>query len=206
MNPPRVCVVDDDASIRRSLVRLFRSEGLIAEAFASARAYLDHGAYDGPSCLVLDVRMPELTGLDLQRALIETGRDEQVIFITGNGDIQMCAHAMKAGAVDFLPKPFDDAELLVAVKDALFRSGERRRHQAARAEANARIATLTPRQFQVFEGVIAGKLNKQIAADLGTALKTVKIQRGQVMEKLRAQSVAELVELAHQARATLQES
>jgi FixJ family two-component response regulator len=206
MNPPRVCVVDDDASVRRSLVRLFQSEGLISEAYASARAYLDSGTYDGPSCLVLDVRMPELTGIDLQRVLIESGSDEQIIFITGNGDIQMCAHAMKAGAVDFLPKPFDDAELLVAVKGALFRSGERRRNQAARADANARIATLSPRQFQVFEGVIAGKLNKQIAADLGTALKTVKIQRGQVMEKTRVQSVAELVELAHKARANPNDS
>jgi FixJ family two-component response regulator len=206
MNPPRVCIVDDDASVRRSLVRLFQSEGLISEAYASARAYLDSGTYDGPSCLVLDVRMPELTGLDLQRVLIESGSDEQIIFITGNGDIQMCAHAMKAGAVDFLPKPFDDAELLVAVKGALFRSGERRRKQAARADATARIATLSPRQFQVFEGVIAGKLSKQIAADLGTALKTVKIQRGQVMEKMRVQSVAELVELAHKARANPNDS
>jgi FixJ family two-component response regulator len=201
MNTPLVCVVDDEASVRRSLVRLFRSAGLNSEAFASARAYLDRGAYNGPSCLVLDVRMPELTGLDLQRALIETGRDEQVIFITANGDIPMCARAMKAGAADFLPKPFDDAELLAAVESALFRSGQHRLNQAAQADACARIATLTPREFQVFQGVIAGKLNKQIAADLGTALKTVKVQRGRVMEKMRVTSVAELVQLSQKAGA-----
>jgi FixJ family two-component response regulator len=199
MSTPLVCIVDDEASVRRSLVRLFRSAGLNSEAFASARAYLDRGAYDGPSCLVLDVRMPELTGLDLQRALIETGRDEQVIFITANGDIPMCARAMKAGAADFLPKPFDDAELLAAVQGALFRSEQHRLNQAAQADARARIARLTPREFQVFQGVIAGKLNKQIAGELGTALRTVKVQRGRVMEKMRVTSVAELVQLSQKA-------
>jgi FixJ family two-component response regulator len=201
MSTPLVCVVDDEPSVRRSLVRLFRSAGLNSEAFASARAYLDRGAYDGPSCLVLDVRMPELTGLDLQRALIETGRNEQVIFITANGDIPMCARAMKAGAADFLPKPFDDAELLAAVESALIRSGQHLLNQAAQADARSRIAALTPREFQVFQGVIAGKLNKQIAADLGTALKTVKVQRGRVMEKMRVTSVVELVQLSQKAGA-----
>lgn len=196
-----VCVVDDDASVRRSLVRLFRSAGLVAEAFASARAYLDRGAYDGPSCLVLDVQMPELTGLDLQRALVESGRAEQVIFITGKGDIPMCARAMKAGAADFLPKPFDDAELLEAVERALARSYEHRLRAVGKADARARIGTLTPREFQVFEGVIAGKMSKEIAADLGTALKTVKVQRGRVMEKMGVVSVAELVRLAQKAGA-----
>jgi FixJ family two-component response regulator len=196
-----VCVVDDDASVRKSLLRLFRSVGLVAEAFGSARAYLDRAEHDGPSCLVLDVQMPELTGLDLQRALVENGREEQVIFITGQGDIPMCARAMKAGAADFLPKPFDDAELLDAVGRALVRAGEHRLHQAEQTEARARIATMTPREFQVFERVIAGKMNKEIAADLGTALKTVKVQRGRVMEKMRAVSVAELVRLAQKAGA-----
>ena len=201
MNPPAplVCVVDDDASVRKSLVRLFRSEGLVAEAFASARGYLDRPAPDGPSCLVLDVQMPELTGLDLQRALAESGRGEQVIFITGNGDIPMCAQAMKAGAVDFLPKPFDDAELLAAVHRALVRSADQQRDQAGRREARERVAKLTPRELQVFDRVIAGKLNKQIAAELGTALKTVKCQRGRMMEKLGVVSVAELIRLAQQA-------
>jgi FixJ family two-component response regulator len=193
---PLVCVVDDDASIRKSLMRLFRSEGLVAEPFASARAYLDRAVHDGPSCLVLDVQMPELTGLDLQRALVESGRDEQVIFITGNGDIPMCARAMKAGAADFLPKPFDDAELLAAVERALARSSERRVEQTRQADARARVATLTPRELQVFQGVIAGKMSKEIAADLGTALKTVKVQRGRVMEKMGGVSLAELLRLA----------
>lgn len=196
-----VFIVDDDASIRRSLVRFFCSAGLVAEAFESARAYLDRPPPAGPSCLVLDVQMPELNGLDLQRALIESEREEQIIFLTGKGDIPMCARAMKAGAVDFLPKPFEDDELLSAVERALARSGEQRLRRTERSEARALIATLTPREFQVFEGVIAGKLNKQIAADLGTALKTVKAQRGRVMEKMRVASVAELVRLAQKAGA-----
>ncbi len=191
-----VCVVDDDASIRRSLVRLFRSVGLDTEAYESARAYLNRPAHDGPSCLVLDVQMPDLSGLDLQQALTAGGGEEQVVFITGNGDIPMCARAMKAGACDFLPKPFDDGELLAAVELALSHADEHRLHHAGQVEARARIATLTPREYQVFEGVIAGKMNKEIAADLGTALKTVKVQRGRVMEKMRVVSVAELVLLA----------
>ncbi len=199
-----VCVVDDDASVRKSLVRLFRSPGLAAEAFESARAYLDHAVYEGASCLVLDVQMPELTGLDLQCALLESGREEPVIFITGNGDIPMCARAMKAGAADFIPKPFADAELLAAVRLALGRSESKRLKQAGQIEARSRIATLTPREFQVFKGVIAGKLNKEIAADLGTALKTVKVQRGRVMEKMRVTSVADLVRLAQEAGAVTQ--
>lgn len=194
-----VCVVDDDPSVRKSLVRLFRSEGLDAEAFESARAYLGRAVYDGPSCLVVDVQMPELTGLDLQRALVESGRDEQVVFITGQGDIPMCARAMKAGATDFLPKPFNDAELLTAVQRALARSSEHRSHLAAQAEARERIATLTPREHQVFERVISGRMNKEIAAELGTALKTIKVQRAAVMSKMRVVSVAELVQLAQKA-------
>jgi len=197
--PGLVCVVDDEASVRKSLVWLFRSAGLVVDAFESARAYLARAAHDGPSCLVLDVQMPELTGLDLQRALLESGREEQVIFITGRGDIPMCARAMKAGAADFLPKPFDDDELLAAVERALARSNQNRLRQAEQADARARIATLTPREFQVFEGVIAGKMSKEIAADLGTALKTVKVQRGRVMEKMGVVSVAELVRMAQKA-------
>lgn len=197
--PELVSVVDDDASVRKSLVRLLRSAGLAAEEFASARAYLERVPYEGVSCLVLDVQMPELSGLDLQQSLAEVGREEQVVFITGNGDIPMCARAMKAGAVDFLPKPFEDTELLSAVERALCRANDCRSLHDGQLEAKARIRTLTPREFQVFEGVIAGKMNKEIAADLGTALKTVKVQRGRVMEKLRVASVAELVLLAQQA-------
>jgi FixJ family two-component response regulator len=197
-----VCIIDDDASVRKSLTRLFRSVGIVVEAFESARAYLNRAPHDGATCLVLDVQMPELSGLDLQNALIASGRDEQVIFITGKGDIPMCARAMKAGAADFLPKPFKDADLLTAVSRALSRSNDLRLRRASQADARARIATLTPREFQVFEGVIAGKMNKEIAADLGSALKTVKVQRGRVMGKMGVMSVAELVQLAQIARRT----
>jgi FixJ family two-component response regulator len=204
MNAPSqlVCIIDDDASVRKSLTRLFRSEGIVAEAFESARAYLARAPHEGATCLVLDVQMPELNGLDLQSALLASGREEQVIFITGKGDIPMCARAMKAGAADFLTKPFDDAELLTAVKRAIARSHELRQRRASQVNARARIGTLTPREFQVFEGVIAGKMSKEIAADLGTALKTVKVQRGRVMEKMGVASVAELVQLAQNAQGT----
>jgi FixJ family two-component response regulator len=197
-----VFVVDDDASVRRSLVRFFRSAGFEAEAFESAHAYLDRDAYDGPSCLVLDVRMPELSGLDLQRALIASQREEQIIFLTGKGDVPTCARAMKEGAVDFLQKPFHDDELLAAVHRALARSSERSLQLIEQAEARARVVSLTPREFQVFERVIAGKLNKEIAAELGTALKTVKIQRAAVMAKMHVVSVADLVRLAEKAGTT----
>ncbi len=196
ISTPIVFVVDDDASILKSLLRLFRSANLTTEGFDSARAYLDRAVHTGPSCLVLDVWMPELNGLDLQQALLERGRNEPVIFITGNGDIPMCAQAMKSGAVDFLPKPFDDEELLAAVERALVCSREQRLRYSDLSEARERIATLTPREHQVFEGVVAGKMNKEIAADLGTSIKTVKIQRAHVMEKMGAKSIAELVKLA----------
>lgn len=191
-----VCVVDDDVSVRKSLVRLFRSAGLEAESFESASAYQERPQHEGPSCLVLDVQMPGLTGIELQDALVESGREEQVVFITGDGDIPMCARAMKAGAVDFLPKPFEDAELLAAVERALERAGKQLQRLAGQADLRARIASLTPRELQVLEGIICGRMNKEIAADLGTALKTVKCQRARVMEKMRVTSVAELVLLA----------
>jgi len=200
---PLVFVVDDDASVRKSLVRFFRSAGFEAEAFASARAFFDRGPHAGPSCLVLDVQMPELNGLDLQRALIECKREEQIIFLTGKGDIPMCVRAVKAGAVDFLQKPFHGDELLSAVERALAQSREQRLQGAAQADAHARVASLTPREFQVLEGVIAGKLNKEIAAELGTAVKTVKIQRAHLKEKMGVVSVADLVRLAQQAGAPL---
>ena len=201
MNPdaPLVCIVDDDASIRKSLGRLFRSAGIVAEEFATAREYLRRASHEGASCLVLDIQMPELSGLDLQQMLSASGREEQVVFITGNGDIPMCANAMKAGAVDFLPKPFGDAQLLAAVGRALARSGARRLERKGQGEARRRVATLTPREFQVLQRVVAGLLNKEIAAELGTALKTVKVQRGRVMEKMGVVSVAELVRCAQQA-------
>lgn len=192
-----VCVVDDDDSLRRSLSRLFRAAGLPAETFSSAQDYLLHAAHDGPCCLVLDVRMPGLDGLELQRAL--ASRDEQIVFLSGHGDVPMCAQAMKAGAVDFLTKPVDDEELIACVSRALSRSAKMRQAGAGRAEARARIAALTPREIEVMQRVISGMLNKQIAAELGAAEKTIKIHRGRVMEKTGVGSVAALVRLAQAA-------
>ena len=196
-NPPvsgLVCVVDDEESVRRSLSRLFRSARLPAETFVSAQAYLDRATHDGPSCLVLDVQLPGLDGLELQQALAD--RKEQIVFITGRGDVRICTQAMKAGAVDFLIKPLDDKALLAAVHRALERSAEIRKMKEQRASARAKLDSLTPREFEVLQRVIAGLLNKQIAAELGAAEKTVKIHRGRVMEKMGVTSVPELVRLA----------
>ena len=192
-----VCVVDDDEAIRKSFARLFRSVRLPAETFASAREYLERIPPDLPSCLVLDVCLPGLDGLKLQQAL--ANREEQIVFITGHGDIPMCVRAMKAGAVDFLTKPVDDEALLGAVSRALERSAEILRRKAQRASARAKLNRLTPREFEVMRSIIAGLLNKQIAAELGAAEKTVKIHRGRVMEKMGVTSVAELVRLAETA-------
>ena len=195
-NPPpnvRVYIVDDDESVRRGLSRLFRSARLPAETFASAQAYLDRATHDGPSCLVLDVQLPGLDGLELQQALAD---QEQIVFITGHGDVPMCTQAMKAGAVDFLTKPVDEETLLAAVHRALERSVENRKAKVERSAARAKLDRLTPREFEVLQWVIEGLLNKQIAAELGAAEKTVKIHRGRVMEKMGVTSVAELVRLA----------
>jgi two-component system, LuxR family, response regulator FixJ len=194
---PLVCVVDDDESIRRSLARLFRSARLPVETLPSARAYLDRTPHPGPSCVVLDVRMPGLDGLELQEAL--KGRDEQIVFVSGHGDVPICAQAMKEGAIDFLTKPVDDEELLGAVRRALERSIEVRQRAAERAAARSRLDTLTPREFEVMKSVIAGMLNKQTAAELGAAEKTIKIHRGQVMQKMGVTSVADLVRIAQAA-------
>lgn len=195
-----VCIVDDDESIRRSLARLFRSVRLAAETFASGKELLDRTAHDGPSCLVLDVRMPCLDGLELQQALID--REAQIVFLTGHGSVPMCAEAMKAGAVDFLTKPVDDEELLAAVTRALARSVEARKTGTERAAARVRLEALTPRELEVMQRVIAGLLNKQIANELGAAEKTIKIHRGRVMEKMGVESVAELVRVAQTAGVT----
>jgi len=189
--------VDDDESIRRSLARLFRSARLAAETFASGKELLDRAAHDGPSCLVLDVWMPGLDGLALQQAL--AARETQIVFLTGHGDVPMCAGAMKAGAVDFLTKPVDDEELLAAVSRALARSARVRESSAERASARTRLDTLTPREFEVMQRVIAGLLNKQIADELGAAEKTVKIHRGRMIKKMGVASVAELVRVAQAA-------
>ena len=186
-----VCVVDDDAGVRRSLERLFRSARLPVETFASVAEYLRRTEYPGPVCLVLDVRMPGLDGFDLQAMLGE--RPEQVVFLTSHGDVAMCAKALKAGAVDFLTKPADDEVLLAAASQALEQAREIAASQAARDASRSMLRSLTPREFQVMEQVVAGLLNKQIAAVLGIAEKTVKIHRGRVMKKTRCRSVPDLM-------------
>lgn len=194
-----VFVIDDDASVRRGLTRLLRSAGYKSEVFELAWSFLQREQHTGPACVIVDLRMPGINGMDLQKTLIEHGREEQLIFITGHGDISICAQAMKAGAVDFLPKPFRANELLQCVEQALTRSDEQRRRSAEKTEARRLVDLLTPREFEVMQLVVTGMLNKQIAAELGTAEKTIKVHRGRMMEKLRLASVADLVRLFERA-------
>jgi FixJ family two-component response regulator len=194
-----VFVIDDDASVRKSLTRLLRSAGYKSEIFESASDFLARPHHSGPSCVIVDVEMPGINGMDLQEALIQGRREEQLVFITGHGDIPMCAQAMKAGAVDFLPKPFHSDKLLQCVGRALIRSTEQRRRSAETNNARHLLDLLTPREFEVMELVITGKLNKQIAGELGRAEKTVKVHRGRMMHKLGITSVAELVKLVQKA-------
>jgi FixJ family two-component response regulator len=191
-----VFVVDDDAPMRESLKNLIRSVGLRAELFASAQEFLQSKRPDVASCLVLDVRLPGLSGLDLQRRTTEAGLEIPIIFITGHGDIPMSVRAMKAGAVEFLTKPFRDLDLLDAIQQALERDGEARDQRAALEELRSRFASLTSREREVMKRVVAGLLNKQIGAELGTSETTVKIHRHQVMEKMGASSLPELVRMA----------
>jgi FixJ family two-component response regulator len=186
-------VIDDHASVRKILKRLLDAACYKVELFASASEFLARSAHDGPSCVVVDVRMPELNGIDFQKALIEGGREEQLVFITGHGDIPMCAQAMKAGAVDFLPKPFKPEQLLESVERALSRSAEQRRRASAKTHARDLIERLTPREHEVMQLVATGMLNKQVGGELGMAEKTVKTHRAHVMQKLGITSVAELM-------------
>jgi len=199
--PPNslVFAIDDDASVRKGLARLLRSAGYKSEIFESASDFLARPSHSGPSCVIVDVQMPGINGMDLQETLIQRHRQEQLVFITGYGDIPMCAQAMKAGAVDFLRKPFRDDELLQCIQNALIRSAGQRRHSAERDEARRLLDVLTPREFEVMQLVVTGMLNKQIAGELGTAEKTVKVHRGRVMQKLGVASVAELVRLVERA-------
>jgi FixJ family two-component response regulator len=194
-----VFLIDDDVSVRRGVSRLLRSAGYKNEAFGSAFDFLTREQHSGPACVIVDVRMPGINGMDLQNVLIQRRREEQLVFITGHGDISMCAQAMKSGAVDFLPKPFRDTELLQCVERALARSADQRRRGADKAEARRRLDSLTPREFEVMQLVVTGMLNKQIAHELGTAEKTIKVHRGRVMRKLGIVSVAELVRLVETA-------
>jgi FixJ family two-component response regulator len=196
---PRVFVVDDDQSVRTSLANLLAAEDHVVEIFASAADYLARVPHPGPACLVLDVQLPDLDGLALQRQLLEEGRMEQIVFITGHGDLPMGIGAMKRGAVDFLSKPFRDDELLAAVDQALARSADYCRQRVEVVESRARLAKLTPREFEVFRLVIAGRLNKEIGAELGVTVRTIKTHRARVMQKIAVISVAELVRLAQKA-------
>ncbi|MGA7904984.1 MAG: response regulator [Terrimicrobiaceae bacterium] len=201
MIPPGslVFLVDDDPSVRKGLTRLLLSADCFVEVFSSAADFLAREPHTGPACLILDVRMPGLNGLDLQEMLTRQLRDEQIVFITGHADVPMSVHAMKAGAVDFLPKPFDNEALLRAVDNALARSAERTRQRIEQNSVRSRFDELTPREFEVLQFVIAGLLNKQIGAELGVAEKTIKVHRGHMTEKLGVKSVAELVRLAEKA-------
>ena len=201
MIPPNslVFVIDDDASVRKGVSRLLRVTGYRSEIFSSAADFLARTPHTGPSCVIVDVRMPGLNGIKLQETLIQRRRQEQLIFITGHGNIPMCAQAMKAGAVDFLPKPFRNAQLLQCIERALTRSADERNHTAERNTARQLLDLLTPREFEVMQLVTSGMLNKQIAGELGTTEKTVKVHRGHVMHKLGLTSVAELVHLTHKA-------
>jgi RNA polymerase sigma factor (sigma-70 family) len=193
-----VFVVDDDASLRASLQDLLESVGLRVAACASAQDFLRLPPPEGPSCLVLDVRLPGLSGLELQQRLATGDLALPIIFITGHGDIPMSVQAMKAGAVDFLSKPFRDQDLLDAVHQALARDRDARAQQAERAALRRRFEALTPRQRDVMARMVAGLLNKQIAGELGTSEATVKTHRKQVMAKMRAESLADLIRIADQ--------
>ena len=191
-----VFVVDDDPSVRRSTERLVRSMGFNVRTFASAKEFTDHVRVEGPSCLVLDVHLPGLSGLDLQRQLAQSGMHIPIIFITGRGSIPMSVRAMKEGAVEFLTKPTRSRDLLAAIRAAIERD---RASQLARREADAlreRYARLTAREREVMALVVAGRLNKQIAGKLATSERTIKFHRAHIMEKMEADSVAELVRMA----------
>ncbi len=199
MTRPLVSVIDDHDSVRRSLARVLTAAGLEVETFASAGAFLAQPVRGVPGCLVLDVKMPGLSGTQLQERLLAAGRNDQIVFITAHGDVPMCAAAMKAGAVDFLSKPFSSEALLEAVRRALARAAEIARAEGAARNARERLAKLTGRELEVFRLLIAGLLNKQVGDVLGAAEKTIKNHRGQITAKLGISSVAGMLQLAKEA-------
>lgn len=193
---PVVYLLDDEPEMRKALTRLLRAQGLAVRSFASARELLAQAPPRGPACLVLDVAMPEMDGLQVQERLRERGVDLPIVFLTGRGNIPMSVRALKAGAEDFLTKPVDGADLLRAIRAALQRGADRRAKSDDLADLRERLALLTPREREVLGHVIAGKLNKQIAAALGTGEQNVKVHRGRLMRKLGLKSVADLVRTA----------
>jgi len=194
---PTVFVVDDDASVRRSLARLLKSASYQVELFASAAEFLASDRHQlSPACLVLDLRMPGLTGMELQERLQHLQSPLGIVFITGHGDIPTSVRAMKGGAVDFLPKPFDDTQLLDAVARAIERTRQAQQARAELAAIQAGYALLTAREREVMAQIVTGKLNKQVADELGTVEKTIKVHRARIFEKMQVQSLAELIPLA----------
>ena len=198
-NAVTVFVVDDDPAVLKALERLLRSEGYQVRAFSSPSAFLSGHDFEAPGCVVLDLSMPETTGLELQQKLAALGNERAVVFISGHGDIPSSVRAMKGGAVDFLTKPFDDVDLLAAVKAAIGRDLYLRAMRAERSAIRERLAALTAREHEVLLHVVAGRINKQIASDLGTVEKTIKVHRARVMDKMGVDSVAELARLCERA-------
>ena len=200
---PLVFVIDDDQAMRKGLERLLTHSDYDAETFKSASEFLERPPYPGPACVIVDLQMPRLNGLAFQQILIQRRREEQLIFVSGHGNIPISVEAMKAGAIDFLPKPFKPDKLISCVEQALERSARQRYRAIEKNEARALLDLLTPREFEVLQLVVRGLLNKQIAAELGTAVQTVKVHRGRVTRKLRVTSAVDLARLLERAGASI---